>query len=384
MGASSWGKCAILLGGVVLALLSSGILSEGGRAAPLALLGTLIDGTGRPPLADGVVLLEGESIVAVGSRKDVTIPAGARVYRLEGATILPGFTNAHVHNTHSDRTLLEEWALGGVTTVRDLGAPLGQDWWVRTSDPRFTTVLYAGPIVTVPGGYPIAGNGFPSLAVTSPEDGRAKIEELAREGADVIKISLESHAGPILTPEETIAIVDTAHTLGLPVSVHVTAVSDLRQAVEAGVDDIAHMVRDSVPNTLLETMVEREIAWVPTLAAIGPAGSTLRRFLDLGGVVALGNDSGYLGFDVGMPMDEIRALAQAGMTPMEILVASTQNAARVLRRETTLGTLEAGKQADVLVVRGDPLADLEALTDPLLVIHKGVVIRDETAAKSGS
>ena len=72
------------------------------------------------------------------------------------------------------------------------------------------------------------------------------------------------------------------------------------------------------------------------------------------------------------------------MTPMEILVASTQNAARVLRRETTLGTLEAGKQADVLVVRGDPLADLEALTDPLLVIHKGVVIRDETAPKPGS
>ncbi len=378
----SWGKLAMLLGGVLVVLSPSGILAAGGQAAPLALLGTVIDGTGRPPLVHGVVLLEGGSIVAVGAQE--AIPAEARVFWLDGATILPGFINAHVHNTHSDRTLLEQWAQGGVTTVRDLGAPLGQDWWVRASDPRFATVLYAGPIVTVPGGYPIAGNGFPSLAVTSPEDGRAKIEELARQGADLIKISLESHAGPILTPEETIAIVETAHALGLAVSVHVTAASDLRQAVEAGVDDIAHMVRDSVPDALLETMVEEQIAWVPTLAAIRPSGSTLRRFLDLGGIVAVGNDSGYLGFDLGMPMDEIRTLFEAGMTPMEIVVASTRNGARVLRREATLGTLEAGKQADILVVRGDPLADLEALDDPLLVIHNGVVIKDETAPQPGT
>jgi imidazolonepropionase-like amidohydrolase len=84
-----------------------------------------------------------------------------------------------------------------------------------------------------------------------------------------------------------------------------------------------------------------------------------------------------------MPMDEIRSLAEAKMTAMEILVAATRKGARVLRRGATLGTLEAGKQADVLVVRGDPLGDLEVLDDPLLVLHRGVVIRGEVPAGSG-
>jgi imidazolonepropionase-like amidohydrolase len=376
-------KFAIVIGGAALVSLGSGVLSGSGPAVPIALVGTVIDGTGRPPLIDGVVLLEGESIIAVGSRDDMEIPAEARVYELEGGTILPGFINAHVHNTHAGRALLEAWAREGVTTVRDLGAPLGATWWVRSDDPRLATVLSAGPIVTVPEGYPIAANGFPSLTVTSPQDARQKIQGLAMQGAEVIKISLESRAGPILTLEETIAVVETAHSLNLPVSVHVTAVSDLRQAVEAGVDDVAHMVNGSVPDELLAAMLRKGIAWVPTLAATREAAGTLRRFLDSGGLIAVGNDSGYLGFDVGMPMDEIESLARAGMTPLEILVAATRNGARVLRREATLGTLEPGKLADVLVVRGDPLADLEALSNPLLVVHRGVVIREGVLPRGG-
>jgi len=138
-----------------------------------------------------------------------------------------------------------------------------------------------------------------------------------------------------------------------------------------------------VPDELLAAMVRQGIAWVPTLAATRETAGTVRRFLDAGGIVAVGNDSGYLEFDLGMPMDEIRSLAEAKMTAMEILVAATRNGARVLQRGATLGTLEAGKQADVLVVRGDPLGDLEVLDDPLLVLHRGVVIRGEVPAGSG-
>jgi imidazolonepropionase-like amidohydrolase len=101
----------------------------------------------------------------------------------------------------------------------------------------------------------------------------------------------------------------------------------------------------------------------------------LRRFVEAGGKVALGNDAGFLqGVIIGMPMNEIEQLHDAGLTPMQIIVAATRNAAEVCRVGETLGTLEVGKQADVLVVKGDPLQDLAVLRDVQLVIHKGTII----------
>ena len=92
----------------------------------------------------------------------------------------------------------------------------------------------------------------------------------------------------------------------------------------------------------------------------------------------MGNDGGYLpGIELGMPMREIQAMHEAGMTPMQIIVAATRDAAYVCRRDVVLGTLEVGKVADILVVNGDPLQDLDSLQDVLLVIHDGVIIRDE-------
>jgi imidazolonepropionase-like amidohydrolase len=348
---------------------------------PIVLCGTIIDGTGAAPLEDAVIVIQDGYISAVGSRHEVEIPPDAEVFEFPGATILPGFINAHVHTTYNP-FLLRKWAQDGVTTVRDLGARYPFSLFSTrdryNDDPTSATLIAAGPLITVPRGYPIAGNNFPSLVVTNPDHARREVAELIAEGADVIKIVVDSGDGwPKLSLETASAIVETAHQRDVPVAAHIGTLDDLRLALNAGIDDFSHVV-PGLPEDLLEQLVEDNVYWVPTLETAGgyDAGNILR-FIDAGGRIALGNDGGMLpGIEIGMPMREIEMLQAAGMIPMEIIVAATWNAAQVCNREDTLGTLEVGKIADVLVIHGDPLVDLKALRDVLLVIHQGVIIRD--------
>ena len=186
----------------------------------------------------------------------------------------------------------------------------------------------------------------------------------------------------------------TAHGRGARVSAHVLRTADLARALDAGADDIAHMVEDELPDALIDRMVTAGSYWVPTLELwqrVGLPGkrpvTNLGRFVAAGGKVALGTDyAGYAAqFDLGMPVTEIRLMAEAGMTPMQIIVAATQNGAIVCGLGRELGTLEPGKLADVLVVNGDPLADLRALTQVRLVLRDGVIIRQDVtpAANAG-
>ena len=182
----------------------------------LALIhGTLIDGTGAEPIQDATLVIQNGRIVAVGPRAEITIPAEAQVIDVQGGTILPGFINAHVHQATVAQNL-ETWAQAGVTTVRSLAESAGglyPDWniWVEQTGqdhtppflfafrdavfnhPQYARLVAAGPIVSVPGGYPISywGPGI-DLAVTSPEDARRKVAALLEAGADVVKISLET------------------------------------------------------------------------------------------------------------------------------------------------------------------------------------------------
>jgi formylglycine-generating enzyme required for sulfatase activity len=163
------------------------------------------------------------------------------------------------------------------------------------------------------------------------------------------------------------------------VTAHATSAKDLRRALDAGVDDVVHMAVDRVSDKVIRRMVDADVSWVPTLEALGNRDQgNLRRFVKAGGRVALGNDGGYLaGIEVGMPMREIQAMHDAGMTPMQIVVAATRDAAYVCRRADVLGTLEVGKYADILVVNGDPLRNLDVLRDVQLVIHEGIIIRNK-------
>jgi imidazolonepropionase-like amidohydrolase len=360
-------------------------------AATLVLVnGRLIDGTGRDPVPGAVVALNGERIVAVGTGDLVVVPPGTPSIDVEGATILPGFINAHVHEAY-DREALEAWAQAGVTTVRDLGnngrpADLFAFRDEVAQEAKYARLVAAGPMVTAPGGYG-------RLAVRSPEDARQTIDGLLDEGADLIKISIEDdlqgRTWPMLAEEEIRAIVETAHARNRLVAAHISRSKHLALALETGVDDVVHMIVDELADDLMARMIEEGVTWEPTLELWDcvhrlhgvswddVAMDNLRRFSQAGGKVALGTDyAGYrCAFDLGMPTTEIRLMQQAGMTPMQIIMAATKNAAQVCNLGEELGTLEPGKMADILVVAGDPLEDLQALTDVQMVIHNGVVIR---------
>ncbi len=353
----------------------------------VALTGRLIDGSGSEPVEGGVLVIWEQHILAVGPEAQLSIPSDAVHYDLPGMTILPGFINAHVHNVYVPRNL-RLWAESGVTTVRDLGAPVDSSWErlrdFLDDDPGYARILAAGPLVTCPGGYPIDPIGFASLTVDSEEEARTEINRLIDRGADVIKIVIESGVREVLSEELATVIVDTAHARGIPVTVHLNLARDLRTAINAGVDDVAHMVLDYVSDEMIQEMVDRDIGWVPTLAIMAGNGgqmyNNLGRFVEAGGRVALGNDAGYLdGVIIGMPVPELEWMEFAGMTPMQVIVSATSDAAVICRRQDLLGSLEAGKLADVLVVEGDPLVDLRALGDVRMVIHEGVIIRHELA-----
>lgn len=361
--------------------------------------GTVIDGTGADPMPGVAVIIQDDRIVAVAARDEIEIPAKARIVDVSGCTVLPGFINTHVHAALND-TRLRRWANEGVTTVRDIGCnadELAAFLQTHNDRPRFARLVAAGPLITAVGGYPIAAwnNRRVALEVSSPEEARIEVERLLDSGAKVIKIVMErgdlwypNTPYPILSPEEARMIVRTAHGRGTIVSAHITSRRDIDLALAAGVDDLAHMATDGN----LSTPQARRVAdsgtyWVPTLELwhVVPSNSgsiakaNLRRFVEVGGLVALGTDfAGYNAeFDLGMPMREIRWMREAGMTPMQIIVAATKHAAHICNLGHQIGTLEKGKIADILVVRGDPLSDPEVLADVRLVMRAGVIIRDE-------
>ena len=368
-------------------------------AAATALTGaTAIDGTGAEPIHDAVVIVRGGRIAAVGPAGEIAIPSGAQIVDLDGCTVLPGFFNAHVHRAYDDAAL-RRWAGAGVTTVRDLGGnadELSRFLAARSASPQAARLVAAGPLITAVGGYPVAQWGLDSTAlqVATVDEAVAGVDDLLERGAGVIKIALERgdiwrprERFPVLSSEQARAIVAVAHERGTVVSAHITSWADVELALDAGVDDIAHMAGDSeIPDEVIAKVADAGIVWVPTLELWHNANerlgalavANLRRFVEAGGTVALGTDfAGYTGyFDDGMPIREIRWMREAGMTPMQIIVAATANAARVSNIADEVGTLEAGKIADILVVRGDPLADLEALLDVRMVIREGVIIRE--------
>lgn len=369
----------------------NGSVSRTGQgAATLALInGTLIDGTGAAAIPGAVVLMAGNRIIAAGPSAQVTVPPGVETIDVGGATILPGFINAHVHFAF-DAAHLKAWAQGGVTTVRDEGAAPSQIADLKTfrasieRDANNARLVSFGSMMAVPGGYG-------QLYVSSPEEARQAVLTEVADGVDGIKVAIEDGYGgtrglPKLTPEELKTIVDTAHAHHISVSGHITSGLYLQGLLDAGVDDVAHLPYDYLPSASVQQMIDDGVYLIPTFTVFHNYGvataipeSNLTQIVQLGGKVALGNDygGGPGDFELGIPMFEIESMAEAGMTPMQIIQASTMNAARVIGMANDLGTLQSDKYADVLVVGGDPLQDLQALRNVKLVVHNGVVITDK-------
>jgi imidazolonepropionase-like amidohydrolase len=387
--------------------------------------GTVIDGTGSDPIPDGVVVIQGDRIVAVGPALDFAASSAATVIDAGGRTILPGIIDSHVHST-ADAAVRREFLTEGVTAVCDLGSPL-------VAMPLFEQAYIdelpvargfrAGPILTVPGGIQSAiGCAANNYEVATPEEARAAVVELLERGADVIKIYLDPgvrrYDFPTLDGEQVTAIVEEAHARGALVRAHVRTVPELATALEGGVDAVEHvplprftliefesLIESDDPialfgelaapelavlETLLPQMVAQGVVMVPTLGAfskvivplfprrtrpliVEAAMDVVGHFHALGGVVALGTDYGMPGLTAGMPVQEMELLLAAGLTPMEVIEASTRHAAYVCGHGDELGTLEPGKLADVIIVDGDPLADIGVMDRVMLVVKGGEI-----------
>jgi enamidase len=417
---------------IAAAALSVGYGTLAAQQGPLVVTnGTVVTGTGAAPIPAGAVIVDGSRIVAVGPASDLTIPDGARVLDAGGGTILPGIINAHVHHSapvEERRRFLEE----GVTGVCDLGSPLDelrlfQD--VRALEGAAARGFFAGPIVTAPGGYPDGLYGTTDLNydVASPEEARTAVSDLHSRGASYVKVALDpswDFGNPLPVPslEVVTALAAEARARGLRVRSHQIQITQFPLALESGVDVVEHLpfptgwppedeilrlmettdpltpfFQEHVPEygELLPSMAQRGIVLVPTVAALlgrlyaepdpsprerfvrAAVLDIIRRFRAAGGTVAVGNDFNDRTVRERLPLTEMRALQEAGLTPMEVVEAATRNAAYACGQEADLGTLEPGKLADLVIVDGDPLADLDALRRVQIVIVAGEVAHGE-------
>lgn len=361
--------------------------------------GFLIDGTGAEPQKNSTIIIEAGKIKDVGTADKVKIPDNAEIIDLKGAAVMPGFIDTHMHNTYHEAKL-QNWLKHGVTTVRDLGllsSPLDRFPYVEqrifenfkellNKNNKNATLLSADFILSPEGGY---GH----MHYKSAEDAKKEVLKLIDGGADSIKFSIEDDCQlkkwNMPTYDEVKAIVDAAHSKNKKVAVHITHCRNLQWAVDANADAIAHMAIDYVDDKTIKEIVDKNIYWIPTFEVfknadikfggqcINYALNNLSNFYEAGGKVAFGTDYSGLGgkFDEDFPITEVKFMKEAGMSNMDIIVAATKNSAYVCGISQKVGTLEPGKNADILIVNGNPLEDINSLTKTKMVIHNGEIIK---------
>jgi imidazolonepropionase-like amidohydrolase len=342
---------------------------------------TTLVGAELEPVPDSVVVIDGSTITAVGRRQEVPVPDHFKTVDGTGMTLIPGFIDAHVHiGFYPPAAVLA----GGVTTVRDLGWPHELIFpLVATSQstgfegPR---ILAAGRILTASGGYPTRAAWAPAgtgLEVAGPDDAHAAVDQVARAGACIVKIALEPNAGPVLDRATLGAIVAAAHSRGLRVTGHVSGLRELDKALEAEVDELAHMLMSDevIPEPTIRRMVDAAMTVVPTLSIFSgraqrTAIANLHAFRRAGGRVVYGTDLGNEGPTPGIDAGEVRAMAHAGLSGVEIITSATVESARWLGLDAT-GAIAAGKDADLVMIDGDPSSDPHVLTAVRQVWRKG-------------
>lgn len=322
--------------------------------------------------------IEGPRIAAVG---DGSV-AGAEFVDASGLLLMPGFVDAHVHIGFArPRDVVRR----GVTTVRDLGWPSRDIFPIAHASARAgfdgPRVLAAGPIITAPRGYPTRAAWAPpgtGHEVSDPDEAREAVRGLVDRGASVVKFALDPPAGPVLDRDTLRALVDAAHEAGLAATGHVHGIAELHKALDCGADELAHMLmsEEEIPATTIARMVEAGMTVVPTLSIRfgrdrDVAIANLARFRSAGGGVVYGTDLGNEGPEPGIDATELRAMAQAGYSPLEVVRSATVDAARYLKLSSK-GVLEEGMDADVVAVPFDALGDATALADVMMVWREGV------------
>ena len=388
----------------------------------------LIDGTGAK-LERATVVVDGDRIAVVGPDSRVKIPRGSRVVEGRGRALLPGLIDCHVHYcldagpdtirtleqddptvtaikavTHARATLE-----AGITTVRDVGSrdhiSISVARAIKAGIIPGPRTLNAGLAICMPGGHA----WFIGRQADGPAEVVQAVREQIRAGADVIKFIATggvltpgtSPGATQLTPEELRAGVEEAARAGRRAAAHAHGAEGMKNALRAGVHSIEHGTL--LDDEALDLFLERRAFLVPTLSAIqsgfehGKTGGmpdyalekcagmaeaqrkNFRKAVKAGVQIAMGTDAGTPFNHHGRNAQELRRMVQLGLTPMRALEAATRLAATLLGLEQEIGTVEAGKQADLIVVKGNPLDDIALLEESArleCVIQGGKVVKD--------
>ena len=404
--------------------------------------GVLIDGESNAPRRNQVIIIRGNQIVEVADAAAAHVPAGAAVIDLSQATVLPGMIDAHTHiflqgedpneggydvqllkyplafraarATVSARRALEQ----GFTTLRDVeteGAGYGDVGIKQAIEGGYIPgprLIVATRAISSTGGYNLEGYA-PEIEVPKGAqliDGPVEARKAAREqldhGADWIKVYMthrswtgkngELVSQPTLTVEELRAIVDEAHGWGRKVACHAYSGIGLQRALDGGCDSIEHGL--ALTDAMIAQMVKQGTWLCPTLAVYyydwAPAETlagqrdrarttaheqSFRKALQAGVKIAFGTDVG--GFPWSDPIaQEFPRMVEFGMTPMQAIQSATSKAAEMLDMKGRVGTIAPGAYADVIAVKGDPLADVKVLGSVTFVMKDGKVFRNESGA----
>jgi imidazolonepropionase-like amidohydrolase len=426
---------------ILLALIAIPLAASTARAAPKVTIvkaARLFDGKSDRVVTPGVVVVQDGKIVAAGAR--VQEPAGAEVIDLGNATLLPGLMDAHTHlsfeasgdwkkdeldqfkvpptqraitaSAYARRTLL-----AGFTTVRDLGSGEMIDVGLRNAinegvvpGPR---MLVAVNSVSARGGHCDGTAGYRPglLKEPGPEDGvadgpeqvRAAVRFNTKHGADVIKVCASGGVlsltdkvdSPQLTQAELDALVDEAHALGRKAAAHSHGAEAARRAVRAGIDSIEHGSFIDDPGLDLMKQKGTYLVFTPVLclnerlkkagappnivakatAATAAADAMFKRALARGVRIAFGSDAAVCPH--GTQGNQLAYMVRLGMKPAAVLRSATSVDAALFGVADKLGTLEAGKLADVIGVPGDPTTDVSVVEKVFFVMKDGVVYRND-------
>jgi len=409
-----------------------------GKGTVILKAARVIDGTGKAPIINGLIVIEDNMIKAVGTSDNVRIAAGANVIDLGDATLMPGFIDAHTHiigrvlgDAEGQNSLFRDYTsfgailavgnaektlLAGFTTIRNVGAPNFDDLAIRKAindgwikGPRMLT---AGHSLGITGGH-CDENGYrPGVADgdyrTGIADGvdqvRAAVRYQIKYGADVIKTCA---TGGVLSEgdavgvqqysfEELKAMVDEARQHDRKVAAHAHGTEGIKTAVRAGVASIEH--GSFLDEEGAKLMHEKGTYLVPTLMA-GEAVENLTKKGFLTGLrgekalaaaaamrhaikiaiaddvmIALGTDAGVIPH--GTNAREFTLMVEwGGMKPLDAIKAGTLNGARLLGVEKGTGSLEPGKHADIVAVRGNPLENIKLLENVNFVMKNGFVYK---------
>jgi imidazolonepropionase-like amidohydrolase len=376
--------------------------------------GLIIDGTGRSP-KKGDIWIEDGLISTVGSSA-LSLNGADQVIDANGQCVIPGLINCHVHLTanasHNSLrdmqsadpceatiigvTVAQKLLKSGITTVRDMGSKHYEVIAIREAIQKG---LISGPAILTAGrALLMTGGHFLGLEVDGVDACLAGTRSQIRAGADFIKVVATGGLGKVpgaqeLTYEEMRACFEVALRAGKTCAAHAHGTSGIKDAVRAGVTSIEHGTL--LDEEAMDMMIERETYLVPTFAAYsrivkhgeekGVPGAIIQsshwvmeekrpRFRDAvkkGVHIAFGTDGGSPINSHENIVEECRCMLEGGMAPMEVILSLTQNASRLLRSDSSVGTLEPGKQADIVLLGGNPLENVEELANVVAVIKKG-------------